>query len=260
MNLFFFGTSDRQLFGAHHPPPPGTPVRGAALLCPPWGPEYFVAHRTLRQLAIHLAGIGYHVLRFDYFGTGDSAGDRHAGDVGSWVGDAATALEELQDISGESRITVFGVRLGAVVAARLARKHPAEVRTIVLWDPVSDGKAYLDELHNAQAEIDRWSLSRRPPKGSVPDEEVLGTPLPPAMAGSISEVTQQEFQQLRTTRVIVFFSDERAGNGELCSMLQEEGTRVHAETLPGQTPWREETLMQGRIPNVAVERMVELLR
>jgi pimeloyl-ACP methyl ester carboxylesterase len=260
MNLFFFGTSERQLFGAYHTPAANVPVRGSALLCPPWGPEYFVAHRTLRQLAVRLADSGYHVLRFDYFGTGDSAGEREEGDLASWVDDARTALEELQDVGGDPRITVFGMRLGAVVARRLAKLQPAAVRDIVLWDPVADGKAYLAELHTAQAEIDRWSLTPHPAQDNAPTVELLGTPLPPAMADSIRNVTLDEFRELVPARVLVFFSDNKPGNEALCGALREAGTKLHTEVIPGQTPWREETLMQGRIPNLAVERMVEVLR
>ena len=37
--------------------------------------EYMRTHKAVRQLTMMLAKAGYHLLRFDYFGTGDSAGD-----------------------------------------------------------------------------------------------------------------------------------------------------------------------------------------
>jgi pimeloyl-ACP methyl ester carboxylesterase len=261
MNLFFFGASGRQLFGAYHAPAARKALRGAALLCPPWGPEYFVAHRTLRQLAVRLADNGYHVLRFDYYGTGDSAGEREAGDLASWTADAGVALEELKDMTGESRITVFGVRLGAVVARRLARSRSGEVQTIVLWDPVSDGRRYIKELQAAQDEIDRGSLAPRAMvlRGSLPTE-LLGTPLPPSMAASMVGVTLEEFREPLAARVIVFFSDHQRSNDTLSRTLEQAGAQVRTVMVPGQTPWREETLMEGRIPSAAVERMVEALR
>jgi len=259
MNLFFFGTTERQLFGAYHAPAAAAPARGAALLCPPWGPEYFAAHRTLRQLASRLATSGFHVLRFDYYGTGDSAGERDEGDLASWVEDAGVALQELQDVSGDSRISVFGMRLGAVAASRLARSRAAQVGTVVLWDPVVDGKAYLRELHSAQKEIDRWSLTPRSAV-SYPPAELLGTPLTPAMTASIERVTLDNFRELGTPRVRVFLSDEQPGNQALCGMLRASGTQLRTETVAGQTPWREETLMQGLVPNLAVEWLVEAVR
>ena len=80
MNLLFFGSSARQLFGAYHTPPSTVAERGGAVLCPSWGSEYQASHRILRRLATRLSESGYHVLRFDYYGTGDSAGGRDEGD------------------------------------------------------------------------------------------------------------------------------------------------------------------------------------
>ncbi len=258
MNLLFFGDAGRQLFGAYHPPATGANVRGAAVLCPPWGPEYFVSHRTFRRLATRLSEVGYHVLRFDYYGTGDSAGDRHEGDLATWQADALIAVDELRDISQESQISLFGVRLGAVVAWRLARAR-ADVRAVVMWDPVFSGAAYLKELMAAQAEVDRWSLTPPRRRGAVPDG-LLGTPLSPAMRRSIEDVTPMEFHASTGARVSVFFSDQHADNEVLHRTLRAAGTPFHTETMPGQTPWREDTLLRGQVPNAVLERMVEVVQ
>ena len=158
MNLLFFGSTSRPLFGAYHTPPASVAGRGAALLCPPWGQEYLVSHRIFRRLAVRLSESGYHVLRFDYFGTGDSAGEREDGDLGSWQEDAAAAVEELRDMSGFPTVAAFGIRLGAVVAWRLASER-LDVNTAVLWDPVVNGTEYVRELLAAQAATDRWSVT-----------------------------------------------------------------------------------------------------
>ena len=66
------------------------------VLCYPWGSEYIHAHRALRQLATRLSMAGFHTLRFDYFGTGDSAGEMEDADLGVWEDDIETAIEELK--------------------------------------------------------------------------------------------------------------------------------------------------------------------
>ncbi len=261
MNLLFFGSSGRQLFGAYHPPPASVPGRGAALLCPPWGQEYLVSHRIYRRLAVRLSESGYHVLRFDYFGTGDSAGAREDGDLDSWQRDAEIALDELRDMSGVATVAAFGIRLGAAVAWRLATTR-ADVHTTVLWDPIAHGIEYVRELEAAQADIDRWSLMpvRRDAR-TEPDCTLIGFPLTAAMRASIEAVTPALFTQPTKAHVKLFYSDARPTHDALHDALRAAGSPFHSEIIPGQTPWREdEAIGAGGLPVLVLERMVELLR
>jgi pimeloyl-ACP methyl ester carboxylesterase len=260
MNLLYFGSAGRQLFGAYHAPGTATAGRGAALLCPPWGPEYFVSHGIFRRLAVRLSNVGYHVLRFDYYGTGDSAGERHDGDLATWQDDGSAAIDELKDISGEAAVVVVGVRLGAVIGWRLAVSRP-EVRSLVMWDPVISGSDYLLELKASQAEIDRWSLGRRPIGQSADGgEELLGMPLPPAMRSTIGAITPAEYRLPTAARVSIFYSDDLEGKDTLHGALQAGGTPFHAETMTGQTPWRvDESIGTRQVPLSVLERMVEVL-
>ena len=261
MNLLFFGSTSRQLFGAYHSPPASVAGRGAALLCPPWGPEYLVSHRIFRRLAVRLSEGGYHVLRFDYFGTGDSAGEREDGDLESWQDDAEVALEELRDMSGFASVATFGIRLGAVVAWRLATSRP-DVHTTVLWDPVANGTEYVRELRAAQAESDRWQVTPLRRHASMEQgQDLLGFPLTAAMHASIEAVRPDTFTQPTKAHVKLFFSDARPGQESLHAALHAAGTPFHAEIIPGQTPWREdEGVGAGKLPVLVLERMVEILR
>ncbi len=258
MNLLFFGSSNRQLFGAYHAPLKAASARGAALLCPPWGPEYFVSHRVLRRLATRLSDSGYHVLRFDYYGTGDSAGKRQDGDLVSWCEDAAIALDELRDMSGYATAATFGIRLGAVIAWRLAQQRE-DVHQVVMWDPVVNGARYLSDLAKAQAEIDRWSLSRsRNRTSSNGTLDLLGCPLTPAMRAGIEGVRPAEFQQPIKAGVTLFHSESLPERAQLLRALELGGAGFRAETTSGQT-WREdEAQFAGSLPHAVLERMVEL--
>lgn len=90
MEPFYFGTPDEPLFGIYHPPV-SEPVRDVGvLLCYPIGHEYIVSHRFYRQLSIRLAEAGFHVLRFDYYASGDSGGECELGSPG---GGSATFLQ-----------------------------------------------------------------------------------------------------------------------------------------------------------------------
>ena len=153
MNPFFFGTADRALYGAYHPPVGRVSDGLGAVLCYPTGVEYMRAHRAFRQLTTLLTRAGVHVLRFDYYGTGDSAGRSDEATIGQWRQDVGSAVQELKDMTGLSRVTVVGLRMGAAVAAQAVLERD-DVDHLVLWDPIVRGERYLQELRDEPA--DTW--------------------------------------------------------------------------------------------------------
>lgn len=142
---FFFG-ANHDLFGIYHPP--AVPATQAVLLCPPLGQDHVRSHRLYRQLAHALVAAGMAVLRFDFFGSGDSAGD--SVDI-SWdrcIADSTAAAAELRRLSDCDRIVVFGARLGGSIAiAAAANLKPDRV---VAWDPVLDGAGHVARLDALQ--------------------------------------------------------------------------------------------------------------
>jgi pimeloyl-ACP methyl ester carboxylesterase len=146
MTPFFFGSAQRRLFGAYQAPRAGAVSARAVLLCYPWGQEYIRSHRSMRRLASFLAGAGHHVLRFDYFGTGDSMGSSREVSLGGWEKDIETAIEELRDTSGATRVALVGLRMGATLAAHVAARKNGLIESLILWDPVVSGPEYVQEL------------------------------------------------------------------------------------------------------------------
>ncbi|HEY6432915.1 MAG TPA: alpha/beta fold hydrolase, partial [Acetobacteraceae bacterium] len=143
MTPFYFGTRQHRLFGIYEPARQSG--AHAAVLCYPFGAEYVSAHRSMRQLATLLSAAGYHVLRFDYYGTGDSAGEMTDATLCDWISDIKIAVDELRSMTNSNRITLIGLRLGATLAA-MAVATLNEIDALVLWDPVVFGPDYLDEL------------------------------------------------------------------------------------------------------------------
>ena len=116
------------------------------LLCNPFGQEAVRIHRFLRVLSDRLSRAGVDVLRFDLFGTGDSAGEDEEGELDGWRGDLSAADRELRRRSGAIDVTWFGARLGASLAVRASGAADHRPQCLLLWDPVLDGAAYLDHL------------------------------------------------------------------------------------------------------------------
>lgn len=145
MHTFFFGESKRKLYGAYSPPVARRGGGAPVLLCYPFGQEHIRSHMAFRQLGKLLNRGGRGVLRFDYFGTGDSTGRLEEADFPIWVENVGTALEELKALSGASQVSVVGLRLGALAAAA-AIEAREDVEGLVLWDPVVGGADFIGEM------------------------------------------------------------------------------------------------------------------
>ncbi len=129
-------------FGWLHP---GDSAIGV-VLCGTFGHEDMNAHRGWRHLAELLATRGFHVLRFDYPGTGDSTGsDRDPGRLAAWQDSIAKAAAFLRSVTPTEQVILIGLRLGAALALRASRAID-QVAGVACLAPVLSGKSYVREL------------------------------------------------------------------------------------------------------------------
>jgi uncharacterized protein len=225
MNPVYFGTSKEPLFGIYHSPKARSGVGSGAVLCAPWGQEYMRTHRALRLLATQLARAGLPAMRFDYYGVGDSAGQSVDGTPGRWVGDIGAAADELRDTASVKELTFIGLRLGALLAAAAAARRK-DVRRLVLWDPILEGKDYLGEL-----------LSHSDPGTEPGVAGFHGFPL--------GEKTRQELEGLRLAdylgpaapETLVVVSHPSAEAEGLVNGAAAAGARVSLRHIPSAGDW-----------------------
>jgi alpha/beta superfamily hydrolase len=118
MNPFYFGDSKNPLFGVFHAPQSEAGMDMAIVICPPVVHEYIRTHRALRQLAMALSANGFPVMRFDYFGVGDSAGESGEGGTERWALDIKSAIDEGMSHSNKRNVCLIGLRLGAALALK----------------------------------------------------------------------------------------------------------------------------------------------
>lgn len=251
MQLSYFGSADKQLLGIYSPPT-GEVDRGAAvLICHPAPQEYMWSYWALRHLATRLAAAGFHALRFDYYGTGDSAGASTDGDLDEWRRDVALALEELRDVSGIRRPSVVGFRLGATLAAQA----PARVRDLVLWEPVVTGSGYLRELR-ARHEL-QFAHTLYPPRlaSRGPMHEIMGHPLPPGVQAGLAALHLAPPFACASERVWVVAAEARSSFRELADRVAASGTQAAFEHVPDSVSPGSLFLMSTR----GQERIVRLL-
>jgi hypothetical protein len=133
MESFFFGNTDRMLYGVFHAASQEHYRNRSVLLLYPVGHEYMHIHRAYRRLADSLSDLGFDVLRFDYACTGDSFGEFEEASIDQWIDSAVIAYDELQTMSPGAKIDVVALRPGTVIARQLTQHR--KIQRLVLWEP-----------------------------------------------------------------------------------------------------------------------------
>jgi alpha/beta superfamily hydrolase len=250
----YHGDPDDQLFATYHPPDAERGRDRAVLLCYPAQQEYRHAHWTFRKLATLLAASGFHAMRFDYSGTGDSAGDPPADALTRWTADIQRAAGELRELSGLRKIALVGFRLGAVLAVRASAAGFA-ASDLVLWEPVIHGEAYLRQLTRAQ---DRFVHALRYPVDmSRSPDELLGFHLPPRLRAEIASIDLTAGPFGKPGRVLVADAEARPESERLVAAMTAQGIPVTREQVDdtGMTvvyDTQAETLLAHRILDAIV--------
>lgn len=250
MQPFFFGSSAEQLFGVYHAPEGAGARPRAVVLAHPLGHEYLRAHRAFRNLAVALAANGWHVLRFDYLGSGDSYGEGERTTVARCLADLDTAIDEIKDISGATRVSIAGLRLGATFA-EIAASRRNDVDQVVLWDPVLDGSAYLDALARLQS---NWLEDRLGPgvELSIADGEVIGFALTAAGRAELAALKLAPDARARAAAQL-YVSEDLPAYRALRDGLSAADRTVSYDVIPGAGAWDDvEQVHQILLPHAMV--------
>ncbi len=261
-----FGSSTVTLFGLYQGAL-ATPARDVGVvLCNPFGHEAIRSHRAYRQLALLLAKNRFHTMRFDYRGTGDSSGDGEDATWQQWIEDVGTASDELKDMAGVSKLAWVGLRLGATIAALAAhaRRGQRDLDQLVLWDPVVEGRAYLDELYRTHVDFMRsesplWQAGR----GQPTTGESLGFPLGDALRRELELVDLKApgaGGESHPRKVALVVSDETPAVRALRDRLALAGSTFSYDHLPQAGLWNsDEALNSTLVPMEALQAILARL-
>jgi alpha-beta hydrolase superfamily lysophospholipase len=245
----WFGPPERPLFGMVHVPE-GNIARAAVVLCSPLGREDLHAHGTYRELAQRLEDQGIAVLRFDYDGTGDSAGAEHdPARVAAWSSSIQVAVDLMRSI-GPSVVAVVGMRMGATLGAIEASRRPVDA--LVLWDPCRSGRAYLREQRAL------YVLSG---SGSGPDDGSVQTPGFRYNAATVAELGALDIVATdgpMADRILVLSRPEQQLDQKLNVRLTNAGKVDHDAAL-GQYELLNVDGQAVAIPEQTVDRVVTWL-
>jgi exosortase A-associated hydrolase 1/exosortase A-associated hydrolase 2 len=171
---------------------PAGPCRGALVYVHPFAEEMNKSRRMAALQARAFAARGVAVLQIDLAGCGDSAGAFVDARWEGWKADLAAACAWLAGRTGRE-VGLWGLRLGALLALDYAREASHPVERLLLWQPVTNGAAFLTqflrlrlagELLHEQKEGSSTQALRAQLAAGIP-LDVAGYALHPALAAAI---------------------------------------------------------------------------
>ena len=227
---FYFGPSDKPLFGCYHKARTEDSRKCAVVICQPVGHEYINCHRALRQLAARLSEAGFPVLRFDYYGCGDSSGNAEEVRISQWLEDISTAISEARSRTGLVPVCLVGLRLGGALAM-MASSQRGDIESLILWDPVVDGKSYLDGLLSLQKELLRFRPKPRGGYKSPAYLDIVGFPLPHCLYTELEMLNLLTLTERPAKNLLFIQSEPATGEKALRDHLRQTKARLEYQRL-----------------------------
>lgn len=244
IEAFFLPGSQGARFAIYHPPAADVAERGGVLYVPPFAEEMNKARRMVALQARRLAVAGFGVLIPDLYGCGDSAGDFAEARWEIWRDDLSRCRDWLLG-RGHHRLVLWGLRLGALLAAELA--GDSTTQRLLLWQPVLDGERFLHQFLRLRLTADRIkggdkTMARlQEVLAAGQTLEVSGYELSPELATAMK---QARLQVPPGGGWVDWFELVSAVNRPLLPASQRtvdewrtSGVTVHARTLVGEAFW-----------------------
>jgi pimeloyl-ACP methyl ester carboxylesterase len=207
--------------------------RHGVVLCNPFGYDAYCTHRGWRKLAEGIAAAGMPTLRFDYPGTGDSAGwEDDPRRIDAWLESIEAAVRWLRAKAGLERVSLVGFRLGATLAA-LAAERIGDIDGLVLMAPVVSGSIYVRELRAHRRIWRRASpyLNVEPVDETDGYVEVYGFGLRGEDIAEIGALDLRHDTGAPARRVLILDTNQRGSSGALAERYVSQGVMVEQDSF-----------------------------
>jgi exosortase A-associated hydrolase 2 len=163
---FFLPGPAGNLFAMYYPPAETDIDNGDIIYVHPFAGEMFASRNLIAALAREMASEGFGVLMVDLYGCGDSSGDFGDARWEIWRDDLVAAAGWLR-AQGRDRLSLWGLRLGALLAMDFAARSGETYERIVLWQPVVTGRNMLTQFFRMNLDEAEPGL----PPGQLTDPE-----------------------------------------------------------------------------------------
>ena len=140
----YINCRNRNIFTVLHTPENKTNKKGILFIHP-----YAEEKQRIDRIIVHFARIlctkGYSVMRFDFYGCGDSEGNFEELTFESQISDIQSISNIFIRDTGIEEISLFGVRLGASIALQYS-EIDKNIANLILWSPIINGAGYAGTL------------------------------------------------------------------------------------------------------------------
>ena len=117
----------------------------AVIIIGPIGPEYMHCFRSIKYLCDELALAGYHSIRYDPIGMGNSSGDLLDDNIWhQWITTPQKLSDYVKESYGITNIILVGLRSGCLVLSEVQKNMP--LHSAVFWYPYTHGSAYIRDI------------------------------------------------------------------------------------------------------------------
>jgi exosortase A-associated hydrolase 2 len=249
MQAFFLSASVGQRFCVYFPPAQARPLGVGAVFVPAFAEEMNKSRHIVAQTARRLAEAGVGVLLIDPLGCGDSTGSLEDASWQAWHDDIDLATTWLRS-RGHPRLMLWGMRLGAMLAAQYAAEQPQTIERCLFWHPVINGDSFLTQflrLRTANA-----MLMARSGEGETVKQlraelaagrslEVAGYALTPSLAKALGPLDLEQIRPrcpVQWVEVVVDAASEPTQAAvRVSSKWRELGTQVDVVTVAANAFW-----------------------
>lgn len=249
---FFLPASGGQRYCLLHLPPPGQPARGGIVYAHPFAEELNKSRHVAAAQARAFATAGYSVLQIDLYGCGDSSGDFAEARWAIWHNDLHLACAWLaQRVDGP--LTLWGLRLGALLALDFAGRAQLPLARLLLWQPELDGRRCIDRFLRLRLASGMLAGGAREAPGHARAAlaggtavEVAGYLLAPALAHAIDSLNAAALAPALPVYWLDYRAPDQAGEPgppPLARQWRDQGAAVHVASFSDGPFWHSGELL-----------------
>jgi hypothetical protein len=153
-----------------------------------------------------------------------------------WLEDVSTAISYLRKKTGVTQMCLVGLRLGGTLSA-MTNAQREGVDSMVLWDPVVNGRNYLEDLFSLQREMLRFRPRPKRGKRSEDCMEILGFPLSRFLRNEIEKINLLQLAVRPARNVLIIRSEEPEGDTSLRDHLSVTDVQVEYQCAKAPHLW-----------------------